>query len=92
MPESVSLGILGHSIPTGTHLCAFYSGPDGRDELVRPCLYDLQRFGAEVLMDALRTHPIAIVDGAIHENPYYIDPGSFLGDGGLAGDRRLAWR
>lgn len=213
MLESVSLGILGHSIPTGTHVCAFYSGPDGRDELVLPylaegirtrqkcicvletltpaevlarlgrrvdlgrsvetgaldlatpheaylrggrfsgddmlaywgqlasdnldsgtftfmratgempsvltdpggrtaffryearltefvaafpqmilCLYDLQRFGAEVLMDALRTHPMAIVDGAIHENPYYIDPGSFLGAGGLAGDGRLAWR
>ena len=197
MLESVSLGILGHSIPTGTHVCAFYSGPDGRDELVLPylaegirtrqkcicvletltpaevlarlgrrvdlgrsvetgaldlatpleaylrggrfsgddmlaywgqlasdnldsgnftfmratgempsvltdpggriaffryearltefvaafplmilCLYDLQRFGAEVLMDALRTHPMVIVDGAIHENPYYIDPGS----------------
>ena len=45
------------------------------------CLYDLERFGAEVLMDALRTHPMVIVDGAIHENPYYIDPGSFLGDG-----------
>ena len=32
MLESVSLGILGHSIPTGTHVCAFYSGPDGRDK------------------------------------------------------------
>ncbi len=38
MLESVSLGILGHSIPTGTHVCAFYSGPDGRDELVLPYL------------------------------------------------------
>ncbi len=38
MLESISLGILGHSIPTGTHVCAFYSGPDGRDELVLPYL------------------------------------------------------
>jgi len=42
------------------------------------CLYDLDRFGAEVLMDALRTHPTVIVDGMVHDNPYYIEPGKFL--------------
>jgi hypothetical protein len=34
--------------------------------------------GAEVLMQALRTHPAVIVDGTIHENPYYIEPSRFL--------------
>jgi hypothetical protein len=33
------------------------------------CLYDLEGMGAEVLMQALRTHPAVIVDGAIHETP-----------------------
>jgi hypothetical protein len=42
------------------------------------CLYDLERFGAEVLMDALRTHPMVIVDGMVHGNPYYVEPGKFL--------------
>ena len=42
------------------------------------CLYDLDRFGAEVLMDTLRTHPRVMVDGMVHENPYYIEPGKFL--------------
>jgi hypothetical protein len=42
------------------------------------CLYDLQRFGAEVLMDTLRTHPMVVVDGMVHDNPYYVDPGAFL--------------
>jgi hypothetical protein len=42
------------------------------------CLYDLDRFGAEVLMDTLRTHPRVVVDGMVHENPYYIEPGKFL--------------
>jgi hypothetical protein len=46
------------------------------------CLYDLQRFGAEVLMDALRTHPMVVVDGMVHDNPYYIDPSEFLGGTG----------
>ena len=42
------------------------------------CLYDLERFGAEVLMDALRTHPMVVVDGMVHDNPYYVEPGKFL--------------
>ena len=42
------------------------------------CMYDLERFGAEVLMDALRTHPMVIVDGMVHGNPYYVEPGKFL--------------
>jgi MEDS: MEthanogen/methylotroph, DcmR Sensory domain len=42
------------------------------------CVYDLQRFGAEVLMDTLRTHPKVIVDGMVHDNPYYIEPGKFI--------------
>ena len=73
--------------------------PDGRTEFFRYearltgvlaslpavilCLYDLQRFGAEVLMDTLRTHPMVTVDGMVHDNPYhvdpyYVDPGAFL--------------
>lgn len=42
------------------------------------CLYDLERFGAEVLMDTLRTHPRVIVDGMIHDNPSCIEPGKFV--------------
>jgi hypothetical protein len=77
---------------------AVLNRPDGRAEffryearlndvipeypLVVLCLYDLQRFGAEVLMDTLRTHPMVIVDGMIHENPYYIEPAQFAGGTG----------
>jgi hypothetical protein len=42
------------------------------------CLYDLERIGAEVLLDALRTHQRVIVDGMVHENPYCVEPGKFL--------------
>ncbi len=42
------------------------------------CLYDLERFGAEVLMDTLRTHHRDIVDGIVHDSPYYIEPGKFV--------------
>jgi hypothetical protein len=75
------VGFLDRSVPSGTHVCAFVSGPEQRDEIVMPflvldnpdgraeffryearltslvarfsqvilCLYDLRRFGAEVL-------------------------------------------
>jgi hypothetical protein len=42
------------------------------------CLYDLERWGAAVLMDTLRTHRQVIVDGMVHDNPYYIEPGRFV--------------
>jgi MEDS: MEthanogen/methylotroph, DcmR Sensory domain len=93
MTETVPLGLLGLHVPCGTHICSFYRGAQGRDEIVLPaelnevipnhaqvilCLYDLERFGADVLMDTLRTHPRVVVDGMVHENPYYIEPGKFL--------------
>lgn len=54
----------------------------GRYPQVILCLYDLERFNAEVLMDTLRTHPRVLIDGTIHHNPYFIEPEDILGDGG----------
>jgi hypothetical protein len=179
MAEPVSLGTLGLSVPSGSHICTFISGPAERDEIVMPYLaegirtgekcvciletlhppdvltrlgqqvdvsssvedgqlelgtpadaylqsgqfstedmldywrqaasttedsggYGLTRAsgempsaldhpdgraeffrcGAEVLMDTLRTHPMVIVDGMIHDNPYFIEPGKFVGGTG----------
>lgn len=42
------------------------------------CQYDLTTFGGNVVMDALRTHPICIVNNVIHQNPYYEEPEVFL--------------
>lgn len=42
------------------------------------CLYDLERFGAEVVMDTLRACPGVMVDGMIYDIPCYIEPGKFL--------------
>lgn len=41
-------------------------------------LYDLERFGSEVLMDVLQTHPRVIVDDMVHDNPYCVEPGKYL--------------
>jgi hypothetical protein len=42
------------------------------------CAYDLSKFGASVVMDVLRTHPVVIVGGTLQENPFFIPPDKLL--------------
>jgi hypothetical protein len=42
------------------------------------CTYDLSKFSASVLMDIMRTHPMAIIGGVLHENPFFVPPDQFL--------------
>jgi hypothetical protein len=42
------------------------------------CAYDLSKFGASVVMDATRTHPVVIVGGLLQENPFFVPPDQFL--------------
>lgn len=41
------------------------------------CTYQLNRFSAKVVMDVLRIHPLAIVGGILHHNPFYVTPREF---------------
>jgi hypothetical protein len=42
------------------------------------CAYDLSKFSASVVMDALRTHPVVIIGDIIQENPFFVPPDQFL--------------
>jgi hypothetical protein len=42
------------------------------------CAYDLSQFSASVVIDAMRTHPVVIVGGLLHENPFFVPPEQFL--------------
>jgi hypothetical protein len=42
------------------------------------CTYDLTKFGASVVMDALRTHPVVIIGGLLQENPFFVPPDQLL--------------
>jgi hypothetical protein len=42
------------------------------------CSYDLNVIPAGMAMDILRTHPVAIIDGGLQENPYYVAPERLL--------------
>jgi hypothetical protein len=42
------------------------------------CAYDLSKFGAATVMNALRTHPVVIIGSLMHRNPFYVPPDEFL--------------
>ena len=42
------------------------------------CLYDLTKFSGEFIVDVMRTHPMTLIDGTLHENPYFVPPEEFL--------------
>jgi hypothetical protein len=44
------------------------------------CVYDLTKFGASAVMDALRTHPVVIIGGLLQENPFYVSPDQLLSE------------
>lgn len=49
--------------------------PDG-DPVI--CVYDLTRWGGQALVDAIQSHPLIIIGGVLHENPFFVPPDEFL--------------
>ncbi|HWC97759.1 MAG TPA: MEDS domain-containing protein [Candidatus Sulfopaludibacter sp.] len=42
------------------------------------CAYDLDKFPAAIVIDALRTHPIVLIGGIVQRNPFYVPPEELL--------------
>ena len=42
------------------------------------CLYDLDRFSGEVVVNVVKTHPQILIQGILVENPYHVGPDEFL--------------
>src|SRR5580700_6751614 len=42
------------------------------------CVYHLQKFRSNVVMDIMRTHPVVIIGGLLQENPFFVPPDQFL--------------
>lgn len=53
-----------------------YILPQYRDPVI--CVYDLAKFGADIVIDVMRTHPMVIIGGVLLENPFYVPPDEFL--------------
>jgi hypothetical protein len=41
-------------------------------------MYDLAKFGAGIVLDVLRTHPMVLIGETLHENAFYVPPDEFL--------------
>ncbi|MGY0386074.1 MEDS domain-containing protein [Nocardioides sp. WG-D5] len=52
------------------------------------CLYDLQKFGADMLVEVLRTHPKVLLDRTVIDNPHYLTPTEYPADSVAATSRR----
>jgi hypothetical protein len=42
------------------------------------CTYQISQFGGDDVIDILRTHPMVIVGGTLHGNPFFTAPKEFL--------------
>jgi hypothetical protein len=42
------------------------------------CVYDLAKIGGRIVIDVMRTHPLVILGGVLHENPFFVPPEDFL--------------
>ena len=42
------------------------------------CVYDPGRLSGGILIDLLRTHPLTVLNGVLHENPFYTPPNEML--------------
>jgi len=42
------------------------------------CVYDIAKLSGSMMMDILRTHPLALLGGVVQENPFYTPPNEML--------------
>jgi hypothetical protein len=49
---------------------------DPKDPVI--CAYDLRKFGADIITEVLRIHPMVIIGGILQENPFFVPPEEFL--------------
>ena len=44
------------------------------------CVYDVRRLSGSMMMDLLRAHPLTVMNGVLHENPFYTPADEMLRD------------
>jgi MEDS: MEthanogen/methylotroph, DcmR Sensory domain len=42
------------------------------------CTYNLAKFGGDMVIDIMRTHPMVIIGGILHQNPFFVPSDVFL--------------
>lgn len=65
----------------GAHLVEFEARAnfvEAQTEHIVICVYDTAKFGGDVMIDMLRTHPFVLIGGAFQANPFFVPPAEFL--------------
>ena len=44
------------------------------------CVYDIRKMSGSLVMDLLRAHPLTVMNGVLHENPFYTPAEEMLAD------------
>lgn len=57
---------------------AVSQSPPSGDAVI--CVYQIGDWGGDLVMRTLRTHPLVIIGGALHENPFYAKPKEILSE------------
>jgi hypothetical protein len=93
--RTVSLGFGGIEVDLGAHICAFYQGPAGRDELLIPFLAEGMRLGEKCLGVVESSPPEHVrdqLDGASADQVEVSTPAeTYLGGGRFDPDEMLGW-
>jgi len=51
-----------------------------RGKMPTICVYDVRRLSGSMMMDLLRAHPLTVMNGVLHENPFYTPAEEMLRD------------
>lgn len=41
-------------------------------------MYETAKFGGDVMIDILRTHPTVLINDVVYDNPLFVPPDEFL--------------
>jgi hypothetical protein len=77
------MGWVFSSPPGIEHLVAYEASVNellNRGTTPTVCTYDVQRLSGSMMMDLLRAHPLTIMNGVLHENPFYTPADEMLRD------------
>ena len=80
MSHREQVRLAGSVLDRSRHVCAFFlhKEKEYRYDGALCCIYDLTRFGANIVMNSLRTHSMLIIGGVLQENPFFVPPDEFL--------------
>jgi hypothetical protein len=77
------MGWVFSSPPGIEQLVAYEASVNGllnRGKTPTVCVYDVRRLSGSMMMDLLRAHPLTVMNGVLHENPFYTPAEEMLRD------------